>query len=32
MFGVDYHRRGKIADEKLGVLLRAKTGEPFKER
>ena len=29
MFGVDYHRRGKIADEKLGVLLRAKTGEPF---
>ena len=29
MHGVDYHRRGKIADEKLGVLLRAKTGEPF---
>ncbi|HEX4016862.1 MAG TPA: LLM class flavin-dependent oxidoreductase [Frankiaceae bacterium] len=29
MFGVDYHRRGKIGDEKLGVLLRAKTGEPF---
>jgi alkanesulfonate monooxygenase SsuD/methylene tetrahydromethanopterin reductase-like flavin-dependent oxidoreductase (luciferase family) len=29
MFGVDYHRRGKIADEKLRVLLRAKTGEPF---
>jgi alkanesulfonate monooxygenase SsuD/methylene tetrahydromethanopterin reductase-like flavin-dependent oxidoreductase (luciferase family) len=27
--GVDYHRRGRIADEKLGVLLRAKTGEPF---
>jgi len=29
MFGVDYHRRGKIAEEKLGVLLRAKTGEAF---
>ena len=29
MFGVDYHRRGRIAEEKLGVLLRAKTGEPF---
>ena len=29
MHGVDYHRRGKIAEEKLGVLLKAKTGEPF---
>lgn len=29
MYGVDYHRRGRIAEEKLGVLLRAKTGEPF---
>jgi alkanesulfonate monooxygenase SsuD/methylene tetrahydromethanopterin reductase-like flavin-dependent oxidoreductase (luciferase family) len=29
MYGVDYHRRGKIADEKLAVLLQAKTGEPF---
>jgi alkanesulfonate monooxygenase SsuD/methylene tetrahydromethanopterin reductase-like flavin-dependent oxidoreductase (luciferase family) len=29
MFGVDYHRRGKIAEEKLGVLLAAKSGEPF---
>ena len=29
MYGVDYHRRGKIAEEKLGVLLKAKTGEPF---
>jgi alkanesulfonate monooxygenase SsuD/methylene tetrahydromethanopterin reductase-like flavin-dependent oxidoreductase (luciferase family) len=29
MYGVDYHNRGKIAEEKLGVLLRAKTGEPF---
>ena len=29
MFGIDYHRRGKIADEKLSILLKAKTGEPF---
>jgi alkanesulfonate monooxygenase SsuD/methylene tetrahydromethanopterin reductase-like flavin-dependent oxidoreductase (luciferase family) len=29
MYGVDYHRRGAIAEEQLGVLLRAKTGEPF---
>ncbi|MCD9624290.1 LLM class flavin-dependent oxidoreductase [Rhabdothermincola sp. EGI L10124] len=29
MYGVDFHRRGKIAEEKLGVLLAAKTGEPF---
>jgi alkanesulfonate monooxygenase SsuD/methylene tetrahydromethanopterin reductase-like flavin-dependent oxidoreductase (luciferase family) len=29
MFGVDYHRRGRIADEKLSILLKAKTGEPF---
>jgi alkanesulfonate monooxygenase SsuD/methylene tetrahydromethanopterin reductase-like flavin-dependent oxidoreductase (luciferase family) len=29
MYGVDYHTRGKIAEEKLGVLLRAKTGESF---
>jgi alkanesulfonate monooxygenase SsuD/methylene tetrahydromethanopterin reductase-like flavin-dependent oxidoreductase (luciferase family) len=28
-FGVDFHRRGRIADEKLAVLLRAKTGEAF---
>jgi alkanesulfonate monooxygenase SsuD/methylene tetrahydromethanopterin reductase-like flavin-dependent oxidoreductase (luciferase family) len=27
--GVDFHRRGKIADEALRLLLRAKTGEPF---
>ena len=27
--GVDFHRRGRIADEHLTVLLRAKTGEPF---
>lgn len=29
MYGVDFRRRGRIAEEKLGVLLRAKTGEPF---
>jgi alkanesulfonate monooxygenase SsuD/methylene tetrahydromethanopterin reductase-like flavin-dependent oxidoreductase (luciferase family) len=29
MYGGDFHRRGRIAEEHLGVLLRAKTGEPF---
>jgi alkanesulfonate monooxygenase SsuD/methylene tetrahydromethanopterin reductase-like flavin-dependent oxidoreductase (luciferase family) len=29
LYGADFHRRGKLAEEKLGVLLRAKTGEPF---
>src|ERR1700733_4655196 len=29
MYGIDFHRRGAIAEQKLGVLLRAKTGEPF---
>jgi alkanesulfonate monooxygenase SsuD/methylene tetrahydromethanopterin reductase-like flavin-dependent oxidoreductase (luciferase family) len=29
MFGVDFRRRGRIADEWLSVVLRAKTGEPF---
>ena len=29
MYGVDYHRRGAIAEEKLKLLLKAKTGEPF---
>ncbi|HUY66573.1 MAG TPA: LLM class flavin-dependent oxidoreductase [Acidimicrobiales bacterium] len=29
MFGVDFRSRGRIADEWLAVLLRAKTGEPF---
>ncbi|MGA2519315.1 MAG: LLM class flavin-dependent oxidoreductase [Acidimicrobiales bacterium] len=29
MFGVDFRRRGRIADEWLSILLRAKTGEPF---
>jgi alkanesulfonate monooxygenase SsuD/methylene tetrahydromethanopterin reductase-like flavin-dependent oxidoreductase (luciferase family) len=29
MLGVDFHRRGAIAEEYLGVLLRAKSGEPL---
>jgi alkanesulfonate monooxygenase SsuD/methylene tetrahydromethanopterin reductase-like flavin-dependent oxidoreductase (luciferase family) len=29
LFGVDLRRRGRIADEKLEILLAAKTGEPF---
>ena len=29
MYGVDFHTRGKLADDKLAWLLRAKTGEPF---
>jgi len=29
MHGVDFHRRGAIAEENLGVLLRAKSGEPL---
>lgn len=29
MYGVDFHARGKIAEEKLPLLLRAKTGEAF---
>jgi len=29
LFGVDFRRRGRIADEWLPLLLRAKTGEPF---
>jgi alkanesulfonate monooxygenase SsuD/methylene tetrahydromethanopterin reductase-like flavin-dependent oxidoreductase (luciferase family) len=29
MYGIDYHRRGAIAEQKLELLLRAKTGEPF---
>ena len=32
LFDVDYHRRGKIADEMLPVLLAAKSGEPFEHR
>ncbi len=27
--GVDFHRRGRIADAHLDLLLQAKTGEPF---
>jgi alkanesulfonate monooxygenase SsuD/methylene tetrahydromethanopterin reductase-like flavin-dependent oxidoreductase (luciferase family) len=29
MHGVDFHRRGRLADELFAVLLQAKTGEPF---
>jgi alkanesulfonate monooxygenase SsuD/methylene tetrahydromethanopterin reductase-like flavin-dependent oxidoreductase (luciferase family) len=29
MHGVDFHQRGRIAEEKLEVLLEAKTGDPF---
>ena len=29
MFGIDFSRRGRLAEDQLGVLLRAKTGEPF---
>jgi alkanesulfonate monooxygenase SsuD/methylene tetrahydromethanopterin reductase-like flavin-dependent oxidoreductase (luciferase family) len=29
MFGEDFSLRGQVAEEKLGLLLRAKTGEPF---
>jgi alkanesulfonate monooxygenase SsuD/methylene tetrahydromethanopterin reductase-like flavin-dependent oxidoreductase (luciferase family) len=32
MYGVDFHRRGQLADEKLELLLRAKTGEPLAYR
>jgi alkanesulfonate monooxygenase SsuD/methylene tetrahydromethanopterin reductase-like flavin-dependent oxidoreductase (luciferase family) len=29
MYGLDFHGRGQLADEKLELLLRAKSGEPF---
>jgi alkanesulfonate monooxygenase SsuD/methylene tetrahydromethanopterin reductase-like flavin-dependent oxidoreductase (luciferase family) len=29
MYGVDWKRRGRVAEEKLQLLLKAKTGEPF---
>jgi alkanesulfonate monooxygenase SsuD/methylene tetrahydromethanopterin reductase-like flavin-dependent oxidoreductase (luciferase family) len=29
LYGLDFHQRGKLAEEKLGILLQAKTGEPF---
>jgi alkanesulfonate monooxygenase SsuD/methylene tetrahydromethanopterin reductase-like flavin-dependent oxidoreductase (luciferase family) len=29
MYGIDWKQRGRIAEEKLQLLLRAKTGEPF---
>jgi alkanesulfonate monooxygenase SsuD/methylene tetrahydromethanopterin reductase-like flavin-dependent oxidoreductase (luciferase family) len=28
MYGVDFHQRGRIAEDKLALLLKAKTGEP----
>ena len=31
LYGIDFHRRGQIAEEKLGILLKAKTGEPFEQ-
>lgn len=32
VFGVDFSSRGATAEEKLELLLRAKTGEPFEHR
>lgn len=32
LFGVDFSARGAIAEEKLELLLRARTGEPFEHR
>ena len=32
LFGVDFRRRGRIADDWLSIVLRAKTGEPFDHR
>jgi alkanesulfonate monooxygenase SsuD/methylene tetrahydromethanopterin reductase-like flavin-dependent oxidoreductase (luciferase family) len=29
LYGIDFHRRGRIADDQLDILIRAKTGEPF---
>ena len=29
MYGADFHRRGRIGEDKLRLLLQAKTGEPF---
>jgi alkanesulfonate monooxygenase SsuD/methylene tetrahydromethanopterin reductase-like flavin-dependent oxidoreductase (luciferase family) len=32
MYGVDFHRRGAIAEEKLALLLKAVTGEAFEHQ
>lgn len=32
MYGIDFHRRGAIAEEKLALLLRAKAGDPFEHQ
>jgi alkanesulfonate monooxygenase SsuD/methylene tetrahydromethanopterin reductase-like flavin-dependent oxidoreductase (luciferase family) len=29
MFGVDFHRRGDLAEDAIGLLLKAKSGAPF---
>jgi alkanesulfonate monooxygenase SsuD/methylene tetrahydromethanopterin reductase-like flavin-dependent oxidoreductase (luciferase family) len=29
MFGVDFHRRGELAEDAISLLLKAKSGEPF---
>src|SRR4051794_17416043 len=29
LYDIDFHRRGRIADEQLALLLKAKTGQPF---
>jgi alkanesulfonate monooxygenase SsuD/methylene tetrahydromethanopterin reductase-like flavin-dependent oxidoreductase (luciferase family) len=29
MYGLDFHRRGRVAEESLALLLRAKTGDAF---
>ena len=29
MYGIDWKQRGAVVEEKLQLLLKAKTGEPF---
>jgi len=31
LYGVDFHGRGRIADDQLRILLQAKTGGPFRQ-